>query len=273
MSSVYNRLSVNFDTSKFGDSAIMVEGASNTLSLISSSTPEMPKWMVADLAAGSVNRTNYFQNRTVTYTDGMTSSTTSIKNNAILIGDFTLSGAANNLIIELGKFRSHTDNISGVLVVSDPSVPSYDTASMVGQMNMMLLTKAEETPQNTNPILGSFTSLFIQNELQANNTQILEYSTQFASSITTTTDPETGATVSTSSLSGAQLTQIANYLNSTTSLLNTRRTEDWSFFQRSMQVTKDSGFLQQFSSLGGTNSYLINNVLGTPSLVAKLKTT
>ena len=53
-------------------------------------------------------------------------------------------------------------------------------------------------------------------------------------------------------------------------IMTTRRNHDFTFYQNSLQVTKDAGFLQQFNSMGGTNTYLVENVIGTDSLKAKL---
>lgn len=267
---VQDRLALNFDTERFGDANILSAGAQNTLTLIANTTPSMAQWQKDDLAAGPIVRSNYFQNRTTIFITGMLSSTANIGNTAYSTNNFTLSDQANNLILELGAFQSHTDNISGLTVVQTGDVPSYDSASSFGQLNMMTVTKVDGLPANTDPILGSFTSLFIQDILAANNTQLEIYDKQYANSIIVIVEPESGNTTYSSNLSNTQIANIESYIISTKDVLNTRRNADWTFFRNSVQVMKDNGFLQQFSTMGGTNSFLVNNVVGTDSLKAKI---
>ena len=59
-------------------------------------------------------------------------------------------------------------------------------------------------------------------------------------------------------------------MDSTANVLIERVTHDWNFFRNTVQVTQDSAFLQQFTNMGGTQSYLVKNLIGTPSLVEKL---
>jgi hypothetical protein len=133
----------------------------------------------------------------------------------------------------------------------------------------MNFPKSGETQSNTSVILGSFTSLFIPDVLQANTNQLSTYSTQLKNSITITTDLS-GNTVYTSNLTNQQITAINDYLTSTSSVLSDRYNNDWTFYRNAVQIVKDQAFLQQFSSMGGTNTYLINNVIGTDSLKSKI---
>lgn len=59
-------------------------------------------------------------------------------------------------------------------------------------------------------------------------------------------------------------------MNNVATNLNTRITADWTFYQNSLAVSNESAFLQQLTSAGGTNTYLLNNVVGTTSLITKL---
>jgi hypothetical protein len=185
-----------------------------------------------------------------------------------------LSASANSLIIELGKFVSHTDNIAGVTTVYASDVPSYAGAASTGQSSLLTLNMAGEPQSNTDVMLGSFTSLFIQDILTANANQLLSYSIQLKNSISanTTNDGEGGPSVTTysSNLANSIISSMSSYCNTTSSILNTRRMHDWNFHINLQQVTQDNGFLQQFNNLGATQKYLIKNVIGTTSLVDKL---
>jgi hypothetical protein len=261
--SLYNRLGLNFDTSRFGDAQTLSSNASNTLGLIANTTGILPKWQQDDLSVGSPVRTNYYQNPTTTYVSSMITSANSLYYSANSANDSVTSIAASNLIIELGNFKSHTDNISGVVAVSNTFFPSLQSAGNMGQMNMMNLAKSNGV-SNTAPILGSFTSLFISDELSANANTLIVYANQYANSLSNTSGNVT------SNLTPTQIAVIDNYLANTQTLLNTRRTNDVSFYQNSMQLSQDIGYMQQFSNMGGTMSYLVNNLVGTPRLLANL---
>ena len=102
--------------------------------------------------------------------------------------------------------------------------------------------------------------------MSANANTIISYATQYFNSLTT--NPSSGAT--TSSLSNTQINTIATYLASSQTVMSTCRTGDWNFYQNSIQLSKDVGFMSQFNNMGGTMSYLVNNVVGTPRLLNNL---
>jgi hypothetical protein len=272
--SVFNRLGFNFDTTRFGSAHTLSTGAANTITLISNNIPSMPDWQKSDLSNGAIVRTEYFQNPTTTYVNSMLSSAAIISSNALTINAFSLAASANSLIVELGKFTSHTNNVSGVTLVYTNDVPSYAGAAGSGQSSLLTLNMAGEPQTNTDIMLGSFTSLFIQDDLTANANQMLSYSIQLKNSISanTTNDGEGGPSVTTysSNLANSIISSMSSYCNTTSSILNTRRMHDWTFHRNLQQVTQDNGFLQQFNNLGGTQKYLIKNVIGTTSLVDKL---
>jgi spore coat protein CotF len=266
MTTVYSRLGYSFDTARFGNAAKLSSGAANTMATIANNTPSVPNWLKTDLAAGGIVKTNYLYNPTASNLASMLSSTITIVNAAISGNNTSssnnyalLANAGNNLIISINSFKSHTDNISGITTVSNPNVPSYSTASSIGLQNFLTLSKTDgaNTLTDTTPILGSFTSLFIPDILQANTIQLTYYATEIAANATP-------------NLSNSEIVNITNYCTNTASILNVRRTADWAFYQNSVHVSQDYGFLMQFNNMGGTSNYLINNVIGTPAFVAKL---
>jgi hypothetical protein len=74
----------------------------------------------------------------------------------------------------------------------------------------------------------------------------------------------------TSNLSNSQIAIIENYVSNTQVLLSSRRNGDWTFYQNSMQLGQDVGYMSQFNNMGGTMTYLVNNVVGTPRLLSNL---
>lgn len=265
---VYSRLGLNFDTTRFGSSQTLSTSASNTLNLIANTTPLKP-WQTTDLISGPVVRTNYFQNPTAGNVANMLISVNSLYNSANSANDSATLSLASSLMIELNNFKSHTDNISGVTISNSQGIPSLNSAQNIGQLNMMTLSKTDVV-SNTAPILGSFTCLFIPDILQANTIQLTYYANEYSSSISMNTDPVTGNTSNVSNLANSEIINIQNYLLSTKNVLYNQRMQDWTFYQNSIQVSQDMSFLQQFNNMGGTMTYLVQNVVGTSSLLTKL---
>jgi hypothetical protein len=266
--SVYSRLGLNFDTTRFGLAQTLAPSSANTLNLIANTAP-LKAWQITDLNSGPIVRTNYFQNPTAANVSSMLSSGTTLATAANTANDFVTVSLVANLTIQLNNFKSHTDNISGVTVSNSQGIPSLNSAQNIGQLNMLSLSKTDGV-SNTAPILGSFTSLFIPDILTANTNQLYYYANKYTNSIITVTDTGTGNTTTSSNLSNNEIANIQNYVISTTNVLYNQRLQDWTFYQNSIKVSQDASFLQQFNNMGATMTYLANNVIGTPSLVTKL---
>ena len=264
--SLYARLGFDFDTTKFNGADTLSAGAANTLTLVANSTGTLNSWQAQDVSNGAIVRSDYFQNPLAS-------------NNATILGlahgfvsfgtTDDVTNSSNTLITVVNQFQRHTDNISGVAVVSNTMFPSLSTAQGAGQMNMLNLSKSDGV-SNTTAILGSFTSLFIGSDLQANIANLTIYYNQYANSITSGIDPETMEPYSSSNLSPTQIATISSYISNTSNMMTTRINHDVNFFRNSMQMSKDVAFVQQFTNMGGTMSYLVNNLVGTDSLKTKL---
>ena len=259
MSTVYSRLGYNFNTARFGAAANLNPAAVNTMITIATNTPPVANWAISDLANGNISTANYLQNPTANNIANMLVSTNLIVNYAVAANGNNysdLANTANALILTLNAFKSHTDNISGVTVTTNPNVPSYSTAMAIGQQNFMILSKTDGTStlQDTTPILGSFTCLFISDILQANTIKLSYYAGEMANG----------------NVSNAEIASINSYCVNTSTALYNQIHADWTFYQNSVQLSKDYGFLQQFSNMGSTNKYLVNNVIGTAGFVTKL---
>lgn len=274
MSSVFGRLGFNFDTNAFGDAQYLTPAAVKTLN---AAPVTIPEWQITALGTGAVNKSTYVKNPHATVCTTLTSNVTAIK--AITINDpantfplilntsyvQAITDAANNYIIELSAFKSHTDNISGLGVESAnaASIPDYDLAVSVGQQ-ILRITNVSDDISNTTPMLGSFTSLFIGDELAANNTTI----NQDYITINSLVRPNGNCY-----LTQAQAVSIAGHINTANSLINTRRAHDWNFYAKSVEVVNDYLVLDRFNNLGNTQVYLVNNFIGTETLVNNLANT
>ncbi len=272
--SVFARLGYNFDTDAFGDAQYLTAGALKTLNAAPVSIPD---WQLQEISAGTIDKTKFLKNPHANVCATLTSNVTAIKaittndpaNNFPLILNTAyvdaISNAANNYIIELSAFKSHTDNISGLGVQSANamSIPDYDLAVSVGQQ-ILRITNVSDNISNSTPMLGSFTSLFIGNELAANNTTINSDYVTISSLVR-----GNGKCY----LSPTQANTILAHINTANSLINTRRLHDWNFYANSMQVVNDYLVMNRFNSLGNTQVYLVNNFIGTDTLVNNLANT
>lgn len=274
MSSVFGRLGFNFDTDAFGDAQYLTSGALKTLN---AAPITIPDWQLTALGTGAVNKSTYVKNPHVSVCATLTSNVNAIKaittndpaNTFPLIVDVSyvnaISNAANNYIVELAAFKSHTDNISGLGVESANAmaIPDYDLAVSVGQQ-ILRITNVSDGVSNSTPMLGSFTSLFIGDELAANNTTI----NQDYVTISSLVRPNNMCY-----LTQAQAVSITNHINTANSLVNLRRTHDWNFYAKSVEVVNDYLVLDRFNNLGNTQTFLVNNYIGTETLVNNLANT
>ena len=264
MTTIYNRLNITF--TNFGEASNLSPGAANSLTFIAENTPPMADWQKDDLANGNIQKTDYFQNPMANNVASITANTNIIIDTGNSLADYQMVSLGLALNEELVLFKQHTDNISGVTVVNTANIPSYETASSVGQQIMMILAKTDgmDSVQNTSPILGSFTSLFIRDEMRANNEKIAYYANVYASN--TTFDGFTYICT----LPAQEIANIKSYLESTTTQIYNRRVEDVAFYNNAVQVMQDYGYMQQFTNAGGTNTYLMKNVVGTQRLSSNL---
>ena len=270
MTTIYDRLNLDIDTAIFGAAANLSPEAANSLTFIADNTPPMPQWQINDLANAAetpIVRTTYFQNPMAANLANMLASAQTIYTTAAVAADGPVMTSSSDLIIKINDFYKHTDNISGVITVNDANTPSYDMASAVGQQIMMILAKTDgnTSVKNTAPILGSFTSLFVTSEIKTNTIQMFAYAGEYANSLISD-----GMGGYYSGLGPQETNNIINYMDSTAALMNTRSSFDKDYYMNARQIIQDFSYLQQFNSMGGTNTYLTTNIVGTPTLANNL---
>lgn len=272
MSSVFGRLGFNFDTNEFGDSQYLTPAAIKTLN---AAPTVIPEWQVNLLGSGSIVRSDYFKNPHATVCATLKANTTTIytiasndpANTFPYAGSAasTLATECSKYIIELDAFKSHTDNMSclGTQSANISTIPDYDTAVSIGHQ-ILRITNTTDDVANTTPMLGSFTSLFIGDELSANNTTIYNDKLTVNSAIAPNGNCILGTT---------QVNQIITHIQTANNMIATRRMHDWNFYSNSVQVVNDYLELDRFNNLGNTQLYLVNNLIGTDTLVNNLANT
>lgn len=265
--SIFARLQYDFDNAKFGDSIYLTDKAQKYLNAAPAS---IATWQQNDIANNVVSRSRYYKNPHVDVCTTMTANATlivSLSNDAA--NTFTnapaegaqLCNVANSFIIQIAAFKSHTDNISGLTTATENSdtVPTYEMATAYGQQ-LLRITNVSDGVQNSTPMLGSLTSLFIGTELAANNTIVYNDRITIQSAIS-------GGNCN---LTSAQVNTIISHITTANTLLYTRRTHDWTFYTQARGIVDDYNFVQRFTPMGNTQSYLVENLIGTDTLKTNL---
>lgn len=272
MSSIFSRLNYNFDSTKFGTA---LDPAGDLVLKLNKSAPLMTKWQYDAVANSDVS--GYFQNPVANVANTMNVITTSfitistdVSYNvaSLLIPiDKHLSNLKNSIV----SFTEHTNRLSGVTVSTDPTKPDLNSALGVGEI-VLLITNKYDGIQNNVPILGNFTSLFSEEELNA-ELQILlsDYNTFNASVNIIQVEDEYGPhNLTTSTLSQGVLDNIVSNVISSTAQINSRVQADLDFYSQSKSIVDDYSKISQMSNFSPLKLYFINNYIGTEKLKSKL---
>jgi hypothetical protein len=289
---IFDRLQYNFQTT----SNSVFELSSNTQSFMNTVPSLLPDWAQQDIANNDVG--GYFTNPVSTVTQNIRNTSNTLvallspnpsTNTEAVSGTTgeitTLFNTINTLSANIGSnngglFIAHTNRISGVTPLSaSPEtgadtalLPHYETAMSTGQM-MMYLTNQSDNISNNSPIMGSFTSILIENELDSLYSNISSYYTTISNSITITgggTDATTDPFVRTSNLSLSVVQNMSNNITTINTNLAFRRTHDENFYTNSRAVVDEYSQLKIFSNTGATANNLLQNYIGSNKLLTRL---
>ena len=269
MSSIYNRLGYNFDTTKFGDDVDLAPGANNFLN---NSSINLSQWQVDDIATSTA--TGYYQNPYSSVLSNMTvvltgmaanCNTSSITFNVAPTQANTLYSSIINALTAVSDFTTHTNYISGVERSANTVLyPDLNTALSIGRQVLSLTNKSDQT-QNNVPVLGNFTSLYIRDDVDSRSNAIIIDSRTLGNSLYV----EDGNTYS--NISVSSINTIITDVNSLQTLLATRRNGDINFYQNSLAIIRDYQTVLTFSSVGDTQNSLLQ-IVGTTKLKTDLAT-
>jgi hypothetical protein len=269
MSSIYNRLGYNFDTTKFGDDVDLTPSANNFLN---NSSINLSQWQVDDIATSTA--TGYYQNPYTSVLNNITivltgmaanCNTSSITFNVAPTQANTLYSSIINALTAVSDFTTHTNYISGVERSANTVLyPDLNTALSIGRQVLSLTNKADQT-QNNVPVLGSFTSLYIRDDVDSRSNAIIIDSRTLGNSLYV----EDGNTYS--NISVSSINTIITDVNSLQTLLATRRNGDINFYQNSLAIIRDYQTVLTFSSVGATQNSLLQ-IVGTTKLKTDLAT-
>jgi hypothetical protein len=286
-SSVFRRLEYNFTPS---DPSIL-ELSDDVKEHLARMPKLLRDWQAEDMRTGTVNRLNYYKNPVGDISKSIQNTTGAIKDaipisegfdfesgttiRAFLVPELQpIYDEAEIVFAECQKFIDHTDRLSNVVEIKPDvsELPHYEQAMAVGRQLLYIVYQTDSI-QNNSPILGTFTSLFIVDELSENNDVITPYPALIANSIVVTTSGVGGdggeTTTYSTSLTSEQIETIVNDLKATRALTETRRRHDEKFWRNAQTIVDE---YQQLKSMSGgeTQQKLIDNYVGTDELLEKL---
>ena len=278
---VFARLGYNFDDP---NETIQVF-SDKTKAQLNAVPALLDSWAGKDLATSNVS--SYYKNPVATDVQTISNSANSIVSlvtaaNGLLglTGTITtlFANIANtNLATVCQSYKLHTDRLSGVRNFDDDvgantsaiyTSPYKDPAIGYGKSAMYIVNQTDGIV-NTAPILGSFTSLFVGPQINANSSIISTYYNIINYSITVTTDGG-GNTIHTSNLSLSVVTTIDNQLANTTIFLANRENHDKNYYANLKAVSEDYQELRKLQNLGESESTLIEDFIGTDKLLSRL---
>ena len=278
---VFARLGYNFDDP---NETIQVF-SDETKAQLNAVPALLDSWAGKDLATSNVS--SYYKNPVATDVQTISNSANSIVSlvtaaNGLLglTGTITtlFANIANtNLATVCQSYKLHTDRLSGVRNFDDDvgantsaiyTSPYKDPAIGYGKSAMYIVNQTDGIV-NTAPILGSFTSLFVGPQINANSSIISTYYNIINYSITVTTDGG-GNTIHTSNLSQTVVTTIDSQLANTTIFLANRENHDKNYYANLKVVSEDYQELRKLQNLGESESTLIEDFIGTDKLLSRL---
>ena len=265
---VYATLGYNFDDPN-GD---VKELSNNTIAHMNTMPVFIKTWQAQDIANNAVD--GYNQNIMAEPTQLLMDTANSIislcsQANGV-IGLETINSNAHTLANTANSFLYHTNRITGLDTRFDEiNKPYYTTAVALGK-TAIYITNQTDGITNTSPIMGSFTSLLIGPQVNANVAIVSTYPDIISDSITLTTDIMTGGISATSNLSPSQISEIENGISTVNGLLYDRYTGDITYYTNLKSFIEKYNTTKQFVNMGETETYLVNNFIGTPKLLSRI---
>ena len=255
---VYATLGYNFSDPN-GD---VVNLSANAIGHLTAQPAFISSWQAQDIASGSIG--GYFQNPVSNYITTISTTASTISANIAAANCATLANVAticNTVVATCSSFTAHTNRLSGVtpFTGTDSTNPYYTTAVSYGK-TALYITNQTDGITNTSPILGSFGSIFIGPQINNQSNTIYPYIALVGGSMTGNT----------TSLTTAQINQIISDMSNTNNLMANQQSADITFYGNLQTFTNNYNSVRQFSSLGETQTYLLNNFIGTPKLVTRL---
>ena len=276
--SIISKLQINFDNTKFGNS---IELTNETKETLNNSPFGLKEWQKELVRNGPNNLTDYYRDPTINVVSSLETQVNLMKSviNSIEIWDNnSATGQATNILYNtfstdtINYFKKHTSNISGLttsLGTAGTNIPDHVKIMSLGQTTILLVHNIDGSA-NALPLLGCMTSLFVNDEITSNTAVITNDIITLQNSKRTAVDPDTGYSNVYSNLSSVGVDALYAHALTANNLLWDRRTHDFTVFGNSMNILNDYMLVNRLGSVGNTQTYLINNYIGTDLYKEKL---
>lgn len=237
--------------------------SANTQAHLNSMPAIIETWQAQEIANNTIG--GYYQNPVA----GNTYSIITIAQQMVVIANTGASQniancelivtAANGLYNNASSFLGHTNRISNVVPVNSQYIelPYYEPAMAFGKIALYIVNQTDGIT-NTSPILGSFTSLFIGPEIDSANTILTNDLVILNNGVTANNLTET------------QITQILSDISNTNITLTTRQNSDVAYYNNLRNFVNNYNAVKRFTNLGETETYLINNFVGTEKIISAI---
>jgi hypothetical protein len=238
-------------------------------------TPLLNSWQIQDMANNDVG--GYFQNPVanvvqaiwnlsntyITYNTNGLSNTTNATINTLI--QQTVANAIAIANVYANTFVYVTNRESNVTSVgNDVTTIHYTTAMSQSKTATYIISMSDQSVQNNSIILGNFTSIMIGNTLNSLNTVFYTLSSVLANSVNTSSTPWS------SNIDLANAQSLQSNVSALANKLLTFPQNDQRFFQNTATLINNYHSVRNFSSLGQSETQLINNYIGTPKLISRI---
>lgn len=296
----FDKLGFSFDKAKFGDALTV----GNMAQMYYEDNPIKLKSWEKDLVRTN-DSSGYYKNPTARHLNAISRSVTTIRNvsNQVIRANtpkWTGYGAygtrtqipgaqipankaksddlallitsSNNLLAAITLFKSHTDRLSG-LAISDSDEMDYEKAMSVGTQ-IANISNAVDGIQDFTPILGSFTSLFIEGDLVKYSNEIDSFDGELGYTIkaevwsnTNYYTINTGVNIGVLPFTPTDCDNMIKKFDEVTNLLNMRREHDRNYYENCVQALEDYSQLSNFISVPCPPAIiLLRDYIGTNKL-------
>jgi hypothetical protein len=274
MSSIFEQLGYNYTPT----SNEIIDFDQKVLDNMNSMPQLLSPWQYEDLKNNDTAITNYLYNPVASITQAIHDIAVSISGACSNVANLaTISATANTANVAATNFLAHTDRIAGLVEINlnTSTLPHYDSAMGVGKSIMYIVYQADGI-QNNAPIMGSFTSLFIKDDLTLKYSLVTGYPSLISNSISTNSYLDgNGDTVTelVSNLTPTQISTIVSNVGALGNTMDTRRIHDENFYTNSNTVVANARKIKSFMSLGSSEKNIINDYIGTERLKNNLANT
>lgn len=245
---------------------VIIEFSNDTTKMMNTLSLLIPEWGYNDIKDANVS--GYMKNPVGNVTNSILDIVTSIYTSSSNVPNIhQISTSANVAINAVSNFYQHTQRISGIneIEANTAELPHYETAVGIGKTIAFMTYQADQYA-NGATILGSFTSILVEPELQVLLDEITDYSGIINNSVSynyLTYQME-------SNVSTTVRNTISDSMNNIVTFVDTRRTHDENFYANSRIILDQYNEIKKYTRLGETENFLLQNYLGTDKLLTRL---